>query len=449
MNGFSMFFLLAILGGIVAYVGDRIGMKVGRKRLSIFGLRPKHTSIVITVITGILISAVTLSVMTFVSQDVGTALFRMKEIQDKLVDTENELEITLAELDEKRKEEIGLENQIAEISAVYYELKSRYDEVKKELDAVLIAKNEVEEQLLKAEKELLKSEENLDDVNRRYTLMQNELFESNELLIFSQREIEKLGQKQSELQTYIAELNYTRDMLEFEIENLEKAVADFTDTSILLAENIDRTRMGTVVFAANQVILGRVIDCKGSSEYKNEQINDFLMDLSCIAFERGAFSNGDNENLSSVVFENSNTTDVFEKIDASEDKVVLRAISPVNSIYGEPVLVLLNVLDDEKIYFQGEVIISSVVNGSKDVEDIQQDVLNIIQDVNNAVVAKGMSTDAEGRIGTILSVTEFASVINEISNYENEVMLKVLASHDIWRSETSPLFEFIIEFYEN
>ena len=62
MNGFSMFFLLAILGGIVAYVGDRIGMKVGRKRLSIFGLRPKHTSIVITVITGILISAVTLSV---------------------------------------------------------------------------------------------------------------------------------------------------------------------------------------------------------------------------------------------------------------------------------------------------------------------------------------------------------------------------------------------------
>ena len=95
VNGFTMIFLLVILGGVVAYVGDRIGMKIGRKRLSIFGLRPRYTSIIITIITGVMISAVTLGIMTLVSQDVRTALFRMKDIQEKLATTEDNLKLTL------------------------------------------------------------------------------------------------------------------------------------------------------------------------------------------------------------------------------------------------------------------------------------------------------------------------------------------------------------------
>ena len=104
VNGFTMIFLLVILGGVVAYVGDRIGMKIGRKRLSIFGLRPRYTSIIITIITGVMISAVTLGIMTLVSQDVRTALFRMKDIQEKLATTEDNLKLTLKELDERQDE---------------------------------------------------------------------------------------------------------------------------------------------------------------------------------------------------------------------------------------------------------------------------------------------------------------------------------------------------------
>jgi uncharacterized protein (DUF3084 family) len=51
------------MGGIIAYWGDLIGRKYGKKRLSWFGLRPKYTAILITSISGGLISILTITVL--------------------------------------------------------------------------------------------------------------------------------------------------------------------------------------------------------------------------------------------------------------------------------------------------------------------------------------------------------------------------------------------------
>src|SRR3954470_23750643 len=57
-TAFVVLVLLALCG-FIAYVGDLLGRRLGKKRLSVFGLRPKHTAILLTVITGVLIAAVT------------------------------------------------------------------------------------------------------------------------------------------------------------------------------------------------------------------------------------------------------------------------------------------------------------------------------------------------------------------------------------------------------
>jgi uncharacterized protein (DUF3084 family) len=51
--------LLLALCGFIAYIGDLLGRRFGKKRLSVFGLRPKHTAIVLTIATGVLIAGVT------------------------------------------------------------------------------------------------------------------------------------------------------------------------------------------------------------------------------------------------------------------------------------------------------------------------------------------------------------------------------------------------------
>lgn len=54
--GIAMFFVLMLMGGLIAFLGDKIGSKVGKKRMTLFGLRPKYTSIIVTIISGVLIS---------------------------------------------------------------------------------------------------------------------------------------------------------------------------------------------------------------------------------------------------------------------------------------------------------------------------------------------------------------------------------------------------------
>ena len=65
--GWVMLFILAVMGGIIAYLGDKIGSRVGKRKIVLFGLRPKYTSILITILTGISIAVVTLGVMFVLS----------------------------------------------------------------------------------------------------------------------------------------------------------------------------------------------------------------------------------------------------------------------------------------------------------------------------------------------------------------------------------------------
>lgn len=55
--------LLLILGGAIAYVGNRVGRYIGRRRLTIFNLRPRYTAATITVISGVLIALSTAAVL--------------------------------------------------------------------------------------------------------------------------------------------------------------------------------------------------------------------------------------------------------------------------------------------------------------------------------------------------------------------------------------------------
>lgn len=74
----SMIFLaliIVLVSGLIAYVGDLVGRKMGRKRLTLLGLRPRHTAIVISVGVGMLIAALTLIATLAVNKGVREAFF--------------------------------------------------------------------------------------------------------------------------------------------------------------------------------------------------------------------------------------------------------------------------------------------------------------------------------------------------------------------------------------
>ncbi len=91
MTGWLLILTLLLLGGILSTLGDRLGSRVGKARLSIFNLRPRSTAVLITVLTGSLISALSLGLMLLVSRQLRVGLFELDNLQSKIKIAQNEL----------------------------------------------------------------------------------------------------------------------------------------------------------------------------------------------------------------------------------------------------------------------------------------------------------------------------------------------------------------------
>ncbi len=69
-------FILFVMGGATAYMGDRLGSYIGKKRHSTFGLRPRHTAMLWTVVSGGVIAVGTLALFVGLNRTFQTALIR-------------------------------------------------------------------------------------------------------------------------------------------------------------------------------------------------------------------------------------------------------------------------------------------------------------------------------------------------------------------------------------
>jgi len=83
-TGYILIAAILILGGVIATVGDRIGTKVGKARLSLFNLRPRNTAVLITILTGGLISASTLFILFAADEGLRKGVFQLEDIQKDL-----------------------------------------------------------------------------------------------------------------------------------------------------------------------------------------------------------------------------------------------------------------------------------------------------------------------------------------------------------------------------
>ena len=150
--------LSVIIGSaILSVLGDSVGTKWGKKRVSLFKMRPKNTSRLITAVTGALIAVGILAVLAGLSQDVRTALFGMKILKQQLYDlqfqlTLNEhdtesmraslaeasasLDLTGFELDAMRNDKLILEHEKLELEAALRIMREESSQLRQELKSL-------------------------------------------------------------------------------------------------------------------------------------------------------------------------------------------------------------------------------------------------------------------------------------------------------------------------
>ncbi len=97
LMGFMKLVLFGLGGGVIAFLGDNVGRFLGKRRIRIFGVRPRYTSMFLAVLVGVLIAILTVLVLSVASKDVRTYLFGMEQLKRERARLLKEIEV-LSEL---------------------------------------------------------------------------------------------------------------------------------------------------------------------------------------------------------------------------------------------------------------------------------------------------------------------------------------------------------------
>ena len=139
MSGWLLILALLLLGGVLSTLGDRLGSKVGKARLSLLGMRPRRTAVVITVLTGSLISAISLGLMLLVSDRLRTGLFELDRLERRLRAGREALERSQSDLNAAER---GRQQARSQLSMVERQATS----LRKELAPLLQQRRQLEQE---------------------------------------------------------------------------------------------------------------------------------------------------------------------------------------------------------------------------------------------------------------------------------------------------------------
>lgn len=176
--GYILVFVILVLGGVIATVSDRLGTKVGKARLSLFKLRPRDTAVVVTVMAGSILSALTLGILFATSKPLRTGVFQIDEIQKRLNQARRELKEATheknrveTELDGARAAQAQVKANLEQINqslqtanAEQARTEKKLNSLRAQLNSVQAAKSKTEQQLSQVETAKSDTEEQLASV---------------------------------------------------------------------------------------------------------------------------------------------------------------------------------------------------------------------------------------------------------------------------------------------
>lgn len=254
MAGYTLILAILILGGMIATLGDRIGTKVGKARLSIFKLRPRDTATVVTIATGGMISASTLGILLLMSGQLRDGLFRLESIRSELSSSQEQKQKIETELNAAKNEQEKAQLRLSEINKSLIQAVRKQSETQALLQSVESKFQKADEDLQKASQQeadlrdriqnLTKEQENLQAESSQ--LKQEKERFSSELASIS-RDRETLKQKVNESEQRLVAIEKQRTDLTSEISSLETAREQ-------LIISLEALRKGNVAIFADQIL---------------------------------------------------------------------------------------------------------------------------------------------------------------------------------------------------
>ena len=387
---------MIVTGGAIAFIGDKLGTKIGKKRLSIFGLRPRHTSMIVTVVTGGLITALSIGFMVLISQNVRTALFGMDELRATM-------NSTLEELDEATENLFKAQTEFERANENLRESKTE------------IASLKTEQEELRAESDRLKEEgSRLQSTNDELTALNENLSGNNAALTADNQK----------LTDFNVTLTADNDKLSSANDKLSSDNTELEQRNQRLREGIIAIREGDITLRAGEILASGIIRGGRTAE----EISADIKALADRATQNIVSRFGGDENTAVWIYQ-PELHRTIEQIESSGNDMVLRISAAGNLVRGEPVRARLEVYPNQKIFGRGEQIFAKTytLDDANPPELVLQDFLT---EINRLAVERGILSDPlTGSIGR-MEGSQLYEVLDTLDDIKGSVRLTAYAREE-------------------
>lgn len=385
MYGIMLIVVLVLTGGVIAFIGDRLGSKVGKKKLSLFGLRPRHTSILVTIITGILITTVTFGILAIASKDVRTALFGMNKLKAELNEKQSMLEEASGSL-------VNVKNDLNTTKEEYAKSKKDLEETQEDLE---IAQQAAE--LLRQEQVALQ--------NRN-----QELWSDNQTLI--------------EHNQSLAENN------QFLLANNESLKADNLElekTNNDLQEGIENIRERPIIYRVGELLASGVIKKTDDPVKIQNDLNQIIALANSKIIDRlGTEGSKDGVWIYPIEYQKA-----MDRLKQAKGDTVIRLIVAANLVKGDPVLTELEMHPNRVVYQENEFVYQKIYNVPIDGSNSEMLISDFLRNVNMTAINNGiLPNPLTGTVGVINGNQIYAIEKALAENRGKDVLISAFAAAD-------------------
>lgn len=418
-GGILVILAVLLIGGLVAAVGDRLGFKIGKARLSLFGLRPKDTAVWVTVFTGMAISGLSLGLLLLVSDQVRVGLFQIDQVLGDLNKAKQQEQVVQAELKTAQNERTEAQAKLQEtLRAAEASNRQRVEAQKKQQ---LAQKNlqASEAKLKAADAQLQQAKQSYAQVQQQLVALQNQEKTLKGRLDGSQKKLAQLGTQRTKLQKDIKTLG-------------GQLVALNTKNKILNTA----LRRGEVILQSGELMYAVRIQGGLGSNRLREALDSVLSQTEKEVRRRGAqpyYQFGQR----AVLIKNVEVDRLVTELQKPGEHA-LQIFVAQNVLLGEPVPVVGRVLPNLHLFDKGIVMATRVINPKDNDEQLIAQLKKLFQDASVKARKAGILANSQGEVGT--AAVPVDQMIGQIHQLQGPVMIQALTANDIYTAGPLQLF---------
>ncbi|MGV0027857.1 DUF3084 domain-containing protein [Phormidesmis priestleyi] len=437
-SGIILILAVLILGGVIATVGDRIGTRVGKARLSLFNLRPKKTAVLVTILTGGLISATTMALLLVTNERLRVGIFQLGQIERKLSGTRNTLKQTLDDLQKTMGQKTQVEQELSRTKTEQAQVQTKLDRINQSLKEAIAKQSQAETQRKRAETQRDVIRGQLSTVSEQALKLRSEIsqLQSERQILITQRDQVKqqIAQRDAEIaqrntlieqrDREIAERDTVIAQRESRLKELEAQQTYLAQKVQLSEQEADLIRRGILRIQRNQVLASAVVRIT-DPKVANQAVDQLLRKANEVALQ--AVQPGVTDEQQIVQITNPEVQQLVDQIDDGQDYVV-RIIAAANYVQGEktPVAVFADAVRNQVLFLAGDVIASkSIVEPSKlSTQELNQSITQLVAASNFRARRAGVLTEGV----QIDRLQTWSSFIEQLRQYDSSVELRVVAA---------------------